>query len=229
MHAWSKPITVVVALLLTLPMLRMRRDFIKSLVLAAAGGIAVIFATLPHHFVQTAQAIQAVDAAKIEFFEAKVRPLLIHYCYDCHTDSAKGNLRVDSREALLKGGRRGSAIVIGKPEESLLIKAVAHTHETLRMPKDAPKLKEQEINDLSQWIKDGAHWPAVTAAKNDYLIKPEHKAFWSFQPVRNPAIPIINGKTNNAIDAFLLTKLEAKGLSFNAPADKRTLLRRATY
>ena len=204
----------------------MKRDGIKLLVLAAVGGIVLNFATLVQLSVKAAQ---AADAAKIEFFEAKVRPLLIHHCYDCHTEAAKGGLRIDSREALLKGGRRGSAIVIGRPEESLLIKAVTHTHETLRMPKDAPKLKEQEINDLSQWIKDGAHWPVTTAAKNDYLIKPEHKAFWSFQPVHTPAIPIVKGKTNNAIDAFLLAKLEANNLSFNAPADKRTLLRRATY
>src|SRR4030095_2247543 len=69
-------------------------------------------------------------------------------------------------------------------------------------------------------------------AKNDYLIKPEHKAFWSFQPVHNPAVPTVKGKTGNAptpVDAFLLAKLEANNLTFNAPADKRTLIRRATY
>src|SRR5262245_21425944 len=143
------------------------RDRFKLLVLAAVGGIVVTFGALPHRFVLAVEATQSAVAAKIEFFEARVRPLMATRCYDCHTDSARGGLRVDSREAMLKGGRRGPAIVIGKPEESLLIKAVAHTHETLRMPKDAPKLKEQEINDLSQWIKDGAHWPAVTAAKND--------------------------------------------------------------
>jgi mono/diheme cytochrome c family protein len=207
----------------------MNRDSIKLLVLAAIGGLAVVFAISPHRFVRAVKAAQATDAAKIDFFESKVRPLLATHCYDCHTDSANGGLRVDSREALLKGGKRGSAIVVGKPEESLLIKAVAHTHETLRMPKDAPKLTDAEINHLIQWIKDGAHWTAATAAKNDYLIKPEHKAFWSFQPVRNPAIPTVKGKTTNAIDAFLLAKLEANNLTFNPPADKRTLLRRATY
>src|SRR5215470_9325955 len=212
--------------------LLMTRDCFKLLVSAAVGGIVVTFGALPHRFVRAVIAAQSADAARIEFFEARVRPLMATRCYDCHTDSAKGGLRMDSREALLKGGRRGPAIVIGKPEDSLLIKAVAHTHETLRMPKGASKLSDQEIGDLSQWIKDGAYWPAATEAKNDYLIKPEQKAFWSFQPVRDPAIPTVKGKTGDApspVDAFLLAKLEANNLTFNAPADKRTLIRRATF
>jgi mono/diheme cytochrome c family protein len=165
--------------------------------------------------------------ARDEFFESRIRPVLATACYDCHTDAAKSGLRVDSRAALLKGGRRGPAIVIGKPDESLLIKAVRH--ETLQMPKGAPKLKDNEIADLVQWIKDGAHWPATTAVKNDYRIKPEHKTFWSFQPLRRVVVPTVKGQTNNAIDAFLLAQLEANNLTFNPPADKRTLLRRATY
>src|SRR5262245_15947953 len=200
--------------------LLMTRDCFKLLVSAAVGGIVLIFGALPHRFVRAVKAAQSADAAKIEFFEAKVRPLLATHCYDCHADSAQGGLRVDSREAMLKGGRRGPAIVVGKPEESLLIKAVAHTDETLRMPKGAPKLSDQEIGALSQWIKDGVHWPA--AANHDYLIKPEHKAFWSFQPVSNPAIPTVKGKTGDTpipVDAFLLAKLEANNLRFSAPAD----------
>ncbi|HEY6402916.1 MAG TPA: DUF1549 domain-containing protein, partial [Blastocatellia bacterium] len=210
----------------------MTRGCFKLLAMAAVGGLVVTFGALSHCLVRADQAKQSADAAKTEFFEAKVRPLIATRCYDCHTDSSEGGLRVDSREAMLKGGRRGPAIVIGKPEESLLIKAVAHTHETLRMPKGAPKLNDQEIGDLSQWIKDGAYWPAATGAKNDYLIKPEHKAFWSFQPVRNPVIPTFKGKTSNMptpVDAFVLAKLEANNLTFSAPADKRALIRRATY
>jgi Planctomycete cytochrome C len=125
----------------------MTRDCFKLLVSAAVGGIVVTFGALPHRLVRADKAMQSADSAKTEFFEAKVRPLIATRCYDCHTDSSKGGLRVDSREAMLKGGRRGPAIVIGKPEERLLIKAVAHTHETLRMPKGAPKLNDQEIGD----------------------------------------------------------------------------------
>src|SRR5688572_11433115 len=100
----------------------MNCDCIKLLVLAAAGSIVVAFVTSPPRMVNAAQ---SADAAKIDFFETKVRPVLATRCYDCHTDSANGGLRLDSREAMLKGGKRGPAIVIGKPEESLLIKAVA--------------------------------------------------------------------------------------------------------
>ncbi len=165
--------------------------------------------------------------ARDEFFETRIRPVLATNCYDCHSDAAKSGLRVDSREALLKGGQRGAAIIVGEPDKSLLIQAVKH--ESLKMPKGGKQLKDNEIADLSQWIKDGAHWPATAAVKNDYRIKPEHQTFWSFQAVRHPAPPTVKGPTNNAVDAFLLAKLEANNLTFNAPADKRTLLRRATF
>ena len=178
---------------------------------------------------RAAQSTEVGDAAKIEFFESHIRPLLATSCYECHTDSAKGGLRVDSRIALLKGGNRGPAIVAGRPEESLLIKATSHSVDSLKMPKDGAKLKDQEIADLSRWIREGAVWPATTAAKSGYRIMPEHKTFWSFQPVRNPAVPKVINSTNNPIDHFLLAQLEAKGLNFNTPADKRTLLRRVTY
>ena len=172
-----------------------------------------------------------------QFFEARIRAVLATNCYDCHTESAKGGLRVDSREGLLKGGGRGAAIVVGKPEESLLIKAVRHEairHETggsatLRMPKGGAKLKDHEIADLVQWVRDGAYWPTGTVAKSTYLIRPEQRAFWSFQPINRPAIPTVRGRIGNEVDAFLLATLEEHDLSFSEPADKRTLLRRATY
>ncbi len=172
------------------------------------------------------------DAAG-DFFESRVRPLLVANCYDCHTDGAKGGLRVDSREALIKGGRRGPAIVPGKPEESLLIAAVNHSLADLRMPKGAGKLEPQEIADLTKWVKGGAVWPATNLAKTDsaYVIKPEQKGFWSFKPVKQPVIPEIKTRAlvNNPIDNFVLAKLEQNGLSYNPPADKRALIRRATY
>ena len=207
----------------------MNRDRIKLVVLAAISTLVVTCVTSPDRLVRAVGAAQAADAAKVEFFEAKVRPVLATYCYECHTDPARSGLRVDSRAALLQGGTRGPAIVIGKPAESLLIKAVAHADERLKMPQGGAKLEEQQIAALAQWIQDGAVWPAMTVAKNDYVIKPGHQAFWSFQPVRQPVIPAVKGETGNAIDAFLLARLEANNLTFNAPADKRTLLRRATY
>ncbi len=168
-----------------------------------------------------------------DFFESRIRPLLAANCYDCHAGAAKGGLRVDSREALIKGGKRGPAIVPGKPEESLLIAAVNHAQADLRMPKGASKLRDQEIADLIRWVKEGAVWPASSIAKSngDYLIKPEHKNFWSFQPVKKPIIPTVKNISlvNNTIDNLVLAKLERKGLSYNPAADKRALIRRATY
>ena len=84
----------------------------------------------------------------VEFFEARVRPILVNHCYSCHTDNKLGGLRVDSRSALLEGGNRGGAIVPGKPNASLLIKAVLQTDEKLKMPLAGGKLKDQEIADL---------------------------------------------------------------------------------
>src|SRR5690349_13609406 len=93
-----------------------------------------------------------------EFFEAKIRPLLVNRCYACHTDKASGGLRVDSRAALLKGGKSGPAIVAGTPEQSLVIQAVSYTHARLKMPPTG-KLDPQDVANLAQWVKDGAVFP----------------------------------------------------------------------
>ena len=100
----------------------------------------------------------AWGADEIEFFESKIRPLLASNCYTCHTDARSGGLRVDSRGALLRGGHSGPAIEVGNPAKSLLIQAVSHTHERLRMPPTG-QLESHEIDDLKQWIRGGANWP----------------------------------------------------------------------
>lgn len=170
-----------------------------------------------------------------EFFEQRIRPLLAMHCYGCHTSAESGGLRLDSREALLKGGLSGSAIIPGKPDESLLIQAVSHTHSRLKMPKGKPKLAEEEIANLRQWVKDGAYWPANSAAAKssagDYIITPQQKSHWAFQPIRKPAIPTVTNQQwpLNEIDRFILSKLESNGLKANPQADKRTLIRRATF
>ncbi len=167
--------------------------------------------------------------AQEEFFEQRIRPVLATHCFDCHTEQPKAGLRLDSRASLLKGGQRGPSLIVGKADASLLIAAVTHQHATLKMPKGEPKLSDAVIADLRRWINEGAVWPAVTVAKNEYLIKPEHKTFWSFQPIAKVAPPKVKGATVNGIDAFLLASLETKGLRFNSAADKRTLLRRVTF
>src|SRR5258706_2985239 len=172
-----------------------------------------------------AGAATADDGA--EFFEKNVRPLLAQQCQACHSSptSPMGGLRLDSREALLKGGARGPAIVPGKPAESLLLRAVRHT-EALRMPPSA-KLKDAEIASLAQWIEMGAPWGASKTAQTET----SRQKFWAFAPPREPRVPQVNNAAwaKSPLDAFVLAALEAKGLAPAPAADKRTLIRRATF
>ncbi len=165
-----------------------------------------------------------------EQFETKVRPVLANNCFACHRQSAMGGLRLDSHDSIVKGGASGPALIPGKPDESLLIQVTEQTHERLKMPPGG-KLKPDEIAALRAWIKDGAYWPPEepTQAKksSEYVITPEQRAFWSFQPVKHPAIPEVAG-ASNPIDAFILARLEKEGLKPSPRADKRTLIRRAT-
>src|SRR3954466_4850350 len=101
----------------------------------------------------------APPSEQVESFEARILPILAVNCYDCHTDERMGGLRVDSREALLKGGRSGPAIVPGDPDKSLLIQAVRQTRDTLKMPKGG-KLTPTEIDALTEWVRAGAPWSA---------------------------------------------------------------------
>src|SRR5205085_9942462 len=133
-----------------------------------------------------------------------------------------GGLAVNSRNGLLKGGKTGPAVIPGKPEESLLIQAVAHTNEKMKMPLGAARMPDSEIAILTDWIKAGAYWPeakvAATPGKGKYVITPEQRKFWAFQPVRNPG---------GSIDSHVAEQLRAKGIIANKPAAKRDLIRRA--
>jgi len=170
-----------------------------------------------------------------DFFETKIRPLLAAKCYSCHTTSKLGDLRVDSRDALLKGGKSGPALMPGQPDDSLLIKAVTHSDPRLKMPLAGGKLAAQEIADLRDWVKNGAPWPeqkqVQSTPKSGFHITPEQRAFWSFQPLRKSPLPEVKdagwGKT--PIDRFILAALEKENLKPVRPADKRALLRRATF
>ena len=161
-----------------------------------------------------------------EFFETRVRPVLAKNCYACHTDSRMGGLRLDSGEAVRKGGKSGSPVIPGKPDESLLIQVIRQTGDR-KMPPGG-KLKDEEIAAIAQWIKAGAAWPAngpveTKASGTEYTIKPEQRSFWSFQPIRKPAVPAIG-----AIDYLIDARLDAQKLQRARPADRRILIRRAT-
>lgn len=160
------------------------------------------------------------------FFEKRVRPVLAANCFACHTTARMGGLRLDSREAALKGGGRGPAIVPGDPERSRLIAAVEHRTEQLKMPPQG-KLTEAEIAALREWVKGGAPWPAARTGVDAAA----EKGFWSFQPVKRPVVPGVRDKgwVKTDLDAFVLAQIEKNGMRRAGPADKRTLIRRASF
>src|SRR5262245_29687765 len=143
---------------------------------------------MPGLFLLLASTVQAASVAEQrEFFEMRVRPVLAKNCFGCHASARMGGLEMCGREALLKGGKSGPAIVAGDPAKSLLVQAVAQTHERLKMPPQG-KLADSEIADLRSWIKDGAVWPesngpAKEAKASEYVITREQRAFWAFRPV----------------------------------------------
>src|SRR5436190_20804661 len=180
------------------------------------------------------------DHAGVEFFEKKIRPILVEHCYKCHGKDAekiKGGLLLDTREGLLKGGDTGPALVAGDPEKSLLIKAVRYTDEDLSMPprKSGGRLSDQQIADLETWVKMGAPDPrtgATAVAEGPPLSDPDKvRNHWAFKPISLPSAPGVKNIRwlRNSIDAFVLAKLEEKGMTPSRQADKRTLIRRATY
>jgi hypothetical protein len=171
---------------------------------------------------------------QIEFFEKRVRPLIVMHCSECHGEGdAKGGLRLISGDAVRRGGDSGAAIVPRKPDESLLIEAIGHRGDIKMPPKQ--KLADAEIADLRRWVEIGAPWPAENAeAKSSaapFTITAEQRAFWSFQPVREVAVPVVKVAAwpTGTIDLFVLAKLEEAGLRPSPMADRRTLIRRVTF
>ena len=171
--------------------------------------------------------VEKPTAEQLRFFETNVRPVFVEQCQKCHGDKKQwGGLRLDSREALMRGGDSGAAIVPGKAKESLLIRAVRHEDEDLKMPKEG-KLTERQIADLVRWVEMGAPFPRATTATKRTR-DPNH---WAFQPPADVAVPAVKDDAwpQSVMDRFILSKIEAAGLSPAKPADKRTLLRRVTF
>ena len=161
-----------------------------------------------------------------ELFETKVRPVLVEVCFKCHGgEKVSGGLRVDSREALLKGGDLGASLVPNKPAESALLKAIRHEDKDFKMPPDK-KLPDETIAAFEAWIAGGAIWPQSKAGPF------EVKRHWAFQPIMKPVVPSaveVKSEISNPVDAFIQQKLAAAGLTPSPFADRRTLLRRATF
>jgi len=173
--------------------------------------------------------LQAADPTALELFEKNVRPVLVEKCVSCHgAEKQKGGLRLDTRVAILKGGERGPGIVPRKPTESLLVKAVRHADEELKMPPSG-KLSAREIAALEKWIELDAPWPAKVTLATPNAIEQAAAKHWAFRPVKRPEIPKLKTPPPNPIDAFVVAKLTEKGLSLSPRADKRTLIRRVTF
>ena len=164
-----------------------------------------------------------------EFFESRVRPVLIEKCYECHgQEKQKGGLRLDSRGHVLKGGDLGPVIVPGKPEESLLIKAISWLDPDLQMP-PKNRLKPQETAALIEWVKRGAPDPRMDSPapppQDDPLEK--GKTHWAYQPLALPELS--GGASASAIDQLINRRLDDEKLVPAPKADRITLLRRIHY
>jgi hypothetical protein len=185
----------------------------------------------------TSAAAQAPTPEGLEFFEKKIRPVLIDTCYKCHSADAgeakiKGGLRLDQRDGLLKGGESGKpAIVPGNADASLLIQAIRHTDSDLQMP-PKKKLGDQQIADFVAWVNMGAPDPRTGTTPSPKVVTPaDAKPFWAFQSPKEVPVPQVKdgARVKTPVDAFVLATLEAKGIAPSAEADRRTLIRRATY
>ncbi|MFN0050548.1 MAG: DUF1553 domain-containing protein [Planctomycetales bacterium] len=177
----------------------------------------------------------------MEFFEARIRPVLVEQCYACHNSAtlAEGGLAVDAKQPLLQGGDRGPILVPGRAGESRLLAILRHETPGLKMPQGGAKLDQRVIADFEKWIAMGAPDPRDKPPSADELaketswesVRDRRQRWWSFQPVRRAAPP--NVKTpdwsEHPVDRFVLAKLEEHGLPPSPPADKRTLLRRVTF
>ncbi len=184
---------------------------------------------------------QELTKEQAEFFESKVRPVLADTCYRCHSADAgksKGGLTVDSRDALLKGGDTGPAVVPADPAKSLLIKAITYADPDLQMPPSSTggKLSDEQIANLTEWVKMGAPFPAGATAVKTKLTGLTDKArgHWSYQPLKVAKVPVNKNQQwcRTPVDCFILQKLEAAGMLPSPDAAQETpeiLLRRAFY
>jgi mono/diheme cytochrome c family protein len=213
-----------------------------ALVFALLSGLAASQARAVLGKVDRAAPPLTVQAAQEDFFEKKIRPIFAANCQRCHNPRSKvAGLDLTTAEAFQRGGDSGPVINKEKPEESRLLKVIGYEGE-MKMPPSG-KLKDQEISALTDWVKMGAPWPAAPTpvASESWPKNPaarsfteEEKAFWAYQPLKDvtaPQAPQIKDESwaRSPIDRFILRKLEEKNLKPAPPADKPTLLRRATF
>lgn len=174
---------------------------------------------------------------QLDFFENRIRPILVEHCYECHSADSKSiqaKLRLDGREFAIQGGDSGAALVPSKPHESLLIAAVSW--KGIEMPPDR-KLKDEQITDLVRWVEMGVPWPGDLSAGNSNNKSSEYdwskwrSEHWAFQSISTPEPPSLDDTSwcKSPIDYFVLSELEANGLQPSPSADPRTLIRRIRF
>jgi mono/diheme cytochrome c family protein len=168
-----------------------------------------------------------------QLFVDRVRPVLEQKCFTCHTDDERGGLRLDSRERVLQGGGRGPALIPGNPEQSLILAALRHEDPDLQMPRNGDPLSAEEIQGFVDWIAAGAEWADAGGplAIPRRATTAEERQFWSFQPLSQPSVPSApaGAWSKTDIDRFVRHRHEEVGVEPVGPADKRTLIRRATF
>ncbi len=185
---------------------------------------------------QTQPTTEAERAAREAFFESKVRPVLVKSCVKCHgAEKQEGGLRLDSIDAMLKGGDSGPAVMPHAVADSLIVSAVRY--EGIDMPPSG-QLPEEEQAAIAEWVEQGAVWPehngATLELRSKSGITEEDKRYWAFQPLRRPSLPTVSNHNEaapirTAIDAFVQEQLDASELQFAPPADARTLMRRVYF
>src|ERR1051325_6172240 len=188
-----------------------------------------------------------VLAEDFEFFEKRIRPVLVERCYKCHSKEAeklKSELFLDSKEGMLKGGESGiPAIIPGNAEKSRLIEAIRYGNADLQMPPPkSGRLTSEQVADFVSWVNAGAPDPRTNIATQVASLADKYekaRGHWAFQPIKTPPVPNIardgsapvtaNRAPLTPIDHFIIAKLQEKGLRLSPLADKRTLIRRATF
>jgi cytochrome c553 len=200
-----------------------------------AAGLVLSLSTCAPVLRADVASVPAMSSQDLQFFESRIRPVLADRCYKCHSrdaDKIKGGLMLDTREGMLHGGDTGPAITPGKPEDSLIIDAISYRDADLQMPPKGDKLTDQQVADITEWIRRGALDPRSLVAKGSSQnyggVGREH---WSFLAVRKQQVPAVADTAwcRTPIDNFILARLEENSMKPNPPADKYTLIRRATF
>ena len=184
---------------------------------------------------QEAPPRNALAPEKLEFFETKVRPILVQRCYECHSgQESNGGLRLDYREGLLKGGDSGPALQADEPQGSLLLRAIRYQNADLQMPPSG-KLDATEIEVLETWVGQGAvdpraDLPSGSSDKPQGMSIQDGRNFWSMMPLKPVEVPraVDADWCRNPIDAFVLKELDSNGLRPSPESSRREILRRVT-